>query len=281
MKLNFIQNSRKFFTRISLIMAVFQVSSAHAGIVLQSLTQDDLDGIHQDIASLMVFSTGADGGPIPGEKPFKFQLGVLGGIGTAENILAETEDAGETNPIPAILPNIYFFGGAGFPGGLSVEFNWRPNFSRWLGLGFNSAYYAGGVRWSVTELLSIPLLNLDIGANYGIGGLSFDQTLNGLAANNSLDRTSYGAGVTAGLNLDFFLPYIHLGWSQSDVEITTTNIAAIFNPSLSTTDKAKSKIDTLVGRVGANLKFNEGSIGLEYQQAFYAHRVMFRASSHF
>lgn len=281
MKINSIQNSRKYFIRFSFIMALCQAPSSQAGIVLKSLTQEDLDGIHKDIASLMVFSTGSDGGPIPGDKPFKFQLGVLGGIGTAKNILAETEDAGETEPLPAILPNIYFFGGAGLPGGLSVEFNWRPNFSRWLGLGFNSAYYAGGLRWSVTELLPIPLLNIDVGVNYGMGGLSFDQTLNGLAANNNLDRTSYGAGITAGLNLDFFFPYIHVGWSQSDVEITTTNIAAIFNPSLSTTDKAKSKIDTLVGRVGANLKFSEGSIGLEYQNAFYAHRVMFRASSHF
>ena len=63
--------------------------------------------------------------------------------------------------------------------------------------------------------------------------------------------------------------------------IFTSNPASVFNSSLSSTDTAQSTVESLVGRIGANLKFTEGSIGLEYQQAFYAHRLMVRVAGHF
>jgi len=258
--------------RLIITIFIFLMSvNIYAGILLESLTQEDLDSVHKDVASLMLTSFVSSGAPInegPGVEGLGIEIGVVGGLGSLENM---TDD--EVTSMPVMFTG-YIIGGISIPGSVTFEGYWRPRI-------YGTAYYGGGVRWTFTNLFDVKPLNIDIGSNYGRGTIEWGQTSNSQAVSIDIERNVFCGGSTIGAEFSWFRPYVYLGYAKSYLDIKTNNGISVFDPSLSGKDSAKSEVASFVGRAGLELKFQSGNMGIEYQQAFGDHRVVVKTSGRF
>lgn len=256
--------------KYSIYLYFVLVLSAKAGVILESITQDELDGITDDISGLFLYSTGSHGNTIA--SGWSGELGVMGGVGQVpefEKIVGETEDGS----IPLAFPTGYFILGISAPSGLTVDFNWRPDILQLENVG--SEYYGAGLRWSILQNHGKGL-NIEPSAYWSQAENFFTQELGSVESEVTMDRTTLGAGVTVGYELSWFRPYVYAGYAQTDLEIEATNSASVFDSSLTNGDTAESERESSVLRAGFNLGFGAGNAGFEVQSAFNTTRVMFK-----
>lgn len=252
---------------LSLLFSV----NAYAGFLMESVTQEELDNDHKDFANLMLASYVSPGAPInegPGIEGFGIEIGAVGGIGS---LIADDDE--ETSSMPLMFTG-YFLGGISLPGSITLEGFWRPRF-------YGTAYYGGGARWTFTNLFDLKPLNIDIGGNYGRGMIEWGQTSNSESASIDIERNVISVGSTIGAEFSWFRPYVYVGYAKSYLDIKTNNGASVFDPSLSGTDSAESDVASFVGRVGFELKFQSGNMGIEFQHAFNNYRVIVKTSGRF
>lgn len=259
----------KFYVFLLLIFSY----TANAGVVLDSITQSELDGITDDISGLFLYSTGSHGNTIaPG---WSGELGVMGGVGKVpefEKIVGETEDGS----VPLVLPTGYFIFGLSTPIGLTVDFNWRPDILQLENVG--SKYYGAGLRYSMLKNHGKGL-NIEPSLYWSQAENFFQQDLNSVKSDVTMDRTTIGAGLTVGYEISWFRPYVYAGYADSELTIESTNSASVFDTSLTTNGKAYSERGSSVLRAGINLGFGAGNAGFEFQKAFETTRIMFKFAS--
>lgn len=252
------------------ILALTFCFTVKAGVILDSIDQDQLDGITDDISGLFLYSTGSHGNTIaPG---WSGELGVMGGVGQVpefEEIVGETEDGS----IPLALPTGYFILGVSTPFGLTIDFNWRPDILELENVG--SEYYGAGLRYSILQNHGKGL-NIEPSAYWSKAENFFEQDLNNVESEVTMNRTTVGAGITLGYEISWFRPYVYAGFAQTDLTIESTNSASVFDTSLSTNGKAESERESTVMRAGFNLGFGAGNAGFEVQRAFETTRIMFK-----
>lgn len=272
---------------LAILISVFSFTgTVHASTVLSLITQDELDRVHGDLANLMIFTTMSSGAPFGNEDTMGFgvELGIISGASWRDGTFKDVASgASETDAAFPVLPVALVTLGVSLPGHVTVEGIYRPRLKDvGIDYGFFRTFFSGfGARWTFSSFLPVKPLNIDIGANYSVGEFGFGQTLDSIPSDINMDRRIFGVGSTIGAEFSFFRPYIYLGYAKSMMDITATNGFKVFSSSLTTTGSASSDIDSFVGRVGVELRFPVGSLGLEYQRAFSANRITVKASGHF
>lgn len=259
----------RFFVCISLALGF--VTSAQAGLILDSITGSELEGIHNDLTGLTLFTTGSHGNTV--DTGWSGDFGVMGGVGRVRNLDSLVSDTSAENTIPLLLPNMFFVGSLSTPIGLSFDINWRPDI--WQIEGLHTRLLGAGLRFAV----SLGPINIEPAISYTSGIFEFDQTINSTKSNIDIDRRITTAGLTLGFQASWFVPYIHAGYAQSDLTIDATNSTEVFDSTLSLDSSVDNTVEGYYGRVGFSVRLPAANLGIEYQNGFGNDRILIKIAS--
>ena len=132
-------------------------------------------------------------------------------------------------------PNAEIYLGAQFPLGIAAEFGFFPSLS--VG-GFKIHSIGGDLKWTFTDLVKAKSLPVDVALRvmYAGAGLSYAQTISGVADTISYSSSSFGTNLSVSKKFLLLEPYLGLGYLHTSSTLSDTGAITLFQSTVSLTD---------------------------------------------
>lgn len=204
--------------KIALLLCTLQLT-AFAGIPsLQDIKEDDFNKITKEFSANFTHSAVTTPGGLG--KIFGFEVGLVGGITTSDETKAIANKIDEDSNF-GYIPHAGLLGRVSVPFGLSVEAVLLPK-QTFSGVSVETASFAASYDLT-NSLLTIPFVDLAVKAHFGSGKLGYKTQDNvsdvPVDSSVSIESSSYGLNVSAGLSLLIVEPYVGFGYISSDTKM--------------------------------------------------------------
>lgn len=207
------------------------------------------------------------------------EVGVVGGTSKSPNFSDVVEASGGKGDDFKSIYHAGLMARAHFPFDLFAEVTYLPE-QEISDVKVNSKSF--GVGWNLGGFFSLPF-DLAVGADYGNGEVNFHQEQNGSTPESDITletkTTVYWAGVSK--TFGFFTPYVKVGSSRIEGDLTAKGTASILNYQVSATAKENVALSGGFFSVGANLQFFFVKLGIEGSQIQDTRRVSGKLSFDF
>lgn len=253
---------------------MLSLSTYASDIELDNLSQQDVDDISEEFSANFVHST-VSGASTMGSI-FGFEVGIVGRVSDASKIgaLVKEQDA---NSDVSSLYDAGLMAQVSIPFGITAEMVYLPELEL-SGLSVNRTSF--GAKWTITDGLLVLPFNLAVRAHYSTSDLSYSDVINNAStggnnvnADIGIESKSYGANVTASLDLLMVEPYAGIGYvsSDTDINVNASGGADIF--SYTSAQSASSSSSGLHYFVGAQANLLIFKLAAEYSNVYGIDRV--------
>ena len=149
---------RGFALKSILVLAVIGLFGlqAQANLQFQNIAADDLAVINKDFSSTFAYSSIS--GPSTLGNIFGIEAGLIAGGAMTEGIEAIAKEVDPSNEV-SFLPHAWLLGALSVPFGITAEINIIPELD---GGNVKFEHLGLGVKWTVSDLIPIPALPLNI-----------------------------------------------------------------------------------------------------------------------
>lgn len=254
-------------------LALFSSSLYAADFELDNLSQTDVDNIAEEFSANFVHTTvtGASSSKILG-----FQVGILGRRTTSPNIERLVKEQSPSTEMSSIY-DAGLMAQVSVPFGISAELVTLPE----MDLGSLSVQRTSmAVKWNMSDGFLVIPFNLAIRAHYSTGEISYSDVINNSSTGNTdvnsnigIKSKSYGANLSASLDLMVVEPYAGVGYvtSDTDVNVDAAGGTTIFN--FSAAQAASSSSSGLHYFAGAEVNLLVIKLGAEYSNVYGVDRI--------
>lgn len=250
----------KISTVGALAIGAFLLASSTAnasGVVLNSLTQTDLDNVNKEMSHNFMFSSVSGASSLG--SIWGFEVGVVGGMSNADHL---NEIIKRTSP-NSDFKNLYdaaVMARVSIPAGFTLEASLLPKVDF---QGAKVSQMGAAARYTIIEL---PVA-VGVRAHYSKSNFSFTQTQGAFTGNVDYDNSVYGLQAVVSQNFLLIEPYAAVGWVHGKSDLAATGTGSIGQ----TGDAKASSMDLTVG---ANLHLAFFNLGAEYSRAFGTNRYL-------
>ena len=201
---------------------------------------------------------------------FGFEIGVVAGTTDAPETDAIAKSVNSANEVP-FLPHGGLMLQCTIPFGLSAEVVIIPE-TELDDLSVSVLTFAG--KWTLTEsFIKLPLIDIAGRFHYSSAEASYKTTTSvssvPLDSKVTIDSSSWGVSLSAGLNLVFVKPYVGLGYvsSQTDMGVNAST-GTIFDSSFTTSTTASKEHSGTHYFVGTEIDLFVIHLGIEYSNIY-------------
>lgn len=249
---------------ICLILFLFTTTSFASTPGFNDITSTDLENISKEFSANFVhrpLTPASSLGAI-----FGFEVGVVGSLTDAPKIgeITKRENPTESDPIDKLI-NAGLMAAVSVPYGITGELIILPE----MDLGdLSISNYSLGVKWTFSSLLPIPLVDLAIRGHYGTTDISYNDTVDSVATEISLENSTMGVTLLGSVGLPIIEPYAGIGYVTRDTTLKASGTAQIFDTSFSTSQSQSSDGSSFQYFVGAELDLLFIHIAAQYENVF-------------
>jgi len=259
------------------ILGCFLLSSSYnyaENIELDNLSQSDVDSISEEFSANFVHTT-VSGASTMGSI-FGFEVGIIGRATDTPKIGALVKEQSPNTDIGSIY-DAGIMAQVSVPFGITGELVFLPE----IDLGeFKAKKQSIGLKWTITDGLLVLPFNLAVRAHYSSADFSYADVINNSSTGNinvnseiGIETSSFGAHVTASLDLMVVEPYAGMGFvsSDTDINVNAAGSASIF--SYTAAQSASSSSSGLHYFVGAQANLLLFKFAAEYSNVYGVDRV--------
>jgi hypothetical protein len=278
--------SRRIAQALVLAAALSPALSHADEIKLVDLTGAETDNVIRELSANFAYSSQTPASSLGGL--WGFELGLVGGITKTPEIRDLVRSRADANFKQDKFPHAGVLGRVGAPFGLTGEVVILPKIKA---SDVELSQYGGAVQWTVTDVFfkNLPV-NVAVKGYVSKTSLSFKQvvrnanvpasTVNGKI---SFDNTNLGGQLLVSKRLSVFEPYVGVGFSKANGELSVTTDDINFMGTIFTTGatRAKSKPSSAQLMAGLDVRLLFISLGAEYQRSFGTDSLSGRLSFRF
>ena len=197
---------------------------------------------------------------------FGFELALVGGLMPSPNTDAVVKANSSGNELPQ-MAHAGLLLGVSVPFGFSGELVMVPKMSQQ-----NSDYQSSSMalKWTFSEFLPVPFLNLALRASSSAAKFSFSQTSGGVVGTVEDSSKVTGLMLLVSPSLLVVEPYFGVGQLTANNSLGVSGTGSVFNTTYTSAQSAETTPTSTEILVGINAKLLVFSLGAEYYQAFGA-----------
>lgn len=229
-----------------------------------NITSTDLDNISKEFSANFAhrpLTPASSLGAI-----FGFEVGIVASVTDAPKIgeITKRENPTESDPLDKLL-NAGLMGAVSIPYGITFEAVLLPE--QELG-DLTISNYSLGAKWTFSSLLPIPVVDLAIRGHYGVTDISYNDTVDAVATEISLDNSTMGFTLLASANLMMIEPYAGVGFVSRDTTLKASGTAQIFDSAFSTASEQSVDGSSFQYFAGVELDLLFIHIAAQYENVF-------------
>ncbi len=254
---------------VTLIILLLPSLSLGGSLEFTGLEEDDVKAVLKDFSANFIHTTvsGASSlGDVVG-----IELGVVAGATDAKNLDRLSEEDVDKLPYAGLI------GVLSFPYGIGIEANIIPKTSSDDST-FQSSSYA--VHWNLMDAFNPDsLIGVRVRAYSGTVDFDFEQEVNNVDVDVSVETNTQGGDITASLRVGSFLePYFGIGTVTSKGKMEVDGSETIFDTDFTSSDSVEETVSGSTMYAGILLKLFVINLGFEYGSMLGTTRYAGKAS---
>lgn len=249
--------------KIFILFSLFSTLIYAEGLNFDNLSQTDLDNISKEFSANFVHRPVSPASTLG--SIFGFEVGIIAGITDAPKVGAIGQREAPTEKKIDQLAHAGLYGSVSVPFGLTAELVLFPETE--LG-DVTFSHYSAGLKWTFSDTLGIPLVDLAIRGHVGKTEASFSDTVDAVNTTVSLENSTMGIGLLASTDLLIVEPFAGIGYVTRDTDLGATGTARIFDTTFTANQTASSDGSSTQFLVGVQLNLFIMKIAAQYENVF-------------
>ena len=247
-----------------LLLFLFSFTTFAESPGLDNITSSDLDKISKEFSANFVHRAVSPASTLG--SIFGFEVGLIAGITDAPDIAAITKRENPTNSDPFDkIAHAGLYGSVSVPFGLTGELVLLPE--RDLG-DVTISHTSLGLKWTFSELLPIPLIDLAIKGHFSSSKISYSDTIDSVLTTINLDNSTYGATLLASANFLVLEPFVGVGMVSRSTDLAASGSVSIFDTSFTANTSSSSDGTSAQVLAGVQLNLLLMKIAAQYENVF-------------